>query len=117
MSNTIDSLTEPVEAPRRRVEPYLGETCREKRARAEEALARYPELDPDELSRLLHWYRHEASAMDVALLASDEALRERFQAFHTTHIAPYSWREKAITAALGAGVLGLFAFGLMAEAA
>ena len=39
MSNTIDSLTEPVEAPRRRVEPYLGETCREKRARAEEALA------------------------------------------------------------------------------
>lgn len=117
MSNTIDSLTEPVEAPRRRVEPYLGETCREKRARAEEALARYPELDPDELSRLLHWYRREASAMDVALLASDEALRERFQAFHTAHIAPYSWREKVITAALGAGVLGLFAFGLMAEAA
>ena len=115
MSNRkIDSPAKPA---RRRVEPYLGETCSEKRAQAEGALANYPHLDPHELSRLLHWYRREASAMDVALVASNETLRSRFEAFHLDHIAPFSWREKLFTAALSAGVLVLFAFGLLAEAA
>ena len=62
-------------------------------------------------------FAREASAMDVALVASNETLRSRFEAFHLDHIAPFSWREKLFTAALSAGVLGLFAFGLLAEAA
>ena len=55
--------------------------------------------------------------MDVALLASNEALTEPFGAFCRVHVAPFSWREKAITALLSAGVLGLFAFGLIGETA
>jgi hypothetical protein len=55
--------------------------------------------------------------MDVALVASNEAVTERFGAFCRAHVSGLSWRDKAITALLGAGVAGLFAFGLMAEAA
>jgi len=110
------SSSEPI-AERGAVRAHLGETSPERRARIERLLARYPELEPAELAELVQWYRRDASAMDVALLASNEALTEPFGAFCRVHVAPFSWREKAITALLSAGVLGLFAFGLIGETA
>jgi hypothetical protein len=111
-----DNSTEPI-AGRRAVREHLGETSPERRARIEALVARYPELDPAELADLVHWYRREASAMDVALVASNEAVTERFGAFCRAHVSEFNWRDKAITALLGAGVVGLFAVGLMVEAA
>ena len=112
----INLSTEPIDG-REPVRTHLGETSPERRARIEGLLARYPELDEAELAELVHWCRREASAMDVALLASNEALTDRFGAFCRVHVAPFNWREKTITALLGAGVVGLFAFGLLGEAA
>ena len=111
-----NASTEPI-AGREPVRAHLGETSPDRRARIERLVARYPELDADELAQLVHWYRREASAMDVALLASNEALTDRFGAFCRVHVAPFNWREKTITALLSAGVVGLFAFGLLGEAA
>jgi hypothetical protein len=95
---------------------YLGED-RGTRARAEALLARYPRLDSHELQALLHWYRREASAMDVALVASSEHVGERYRQFHHDHLRRFSWKEKLITAALAMGIAAMLAMGLMPEAA
>lgn len=111
-----ENLTEPIGASKP-ARAHLGETSPERRAAIEAIVARYPDLEPGELDDLVHWYRHEASAMDVGLVASNEALSDRFGAFCRAHVAGFSLRDKAITAFLGASVLGLFAFGLMGEVA
>jgi len=94
---------------------HLGED-RAGRARAEELFLRYPQLDRTELAELLQWHRREASAMDVALIASNERLRRRYEAFHARHIQPFNWKEKLVTAALGSAVIALLAVGLLPEA-
>ena len=86
---------------------HLGETSPRKRADAEAILARYPELGRDELAELLHWYRREASAMDVALLASNEGIRERYRAFRRDHVERFSLKEKLVGALLVAGAAGV----------
>jgi hypothetical protein len=100
-----------------RIRPHLGETSPERRAVIEALVARYPDLAATELADLLHWYRREASAMDVALLASNDSLAGRFGAFCRAHVTPFGLRDKAITALLSAGVLGLFAYGVLGDVA
>jgi hypothetical protein len=85
---------------------HLGETSPQKRAHAETMLARYPGLEHEELAELLRWYRREASAMDVALLASNEALRERYRAFRRDHVERFSLKAKLVGALLVAGTAG-----------
>jgi hypothetical protein len=99
-------------AKRRRERVYLGETSPQRRAHAETVLARYPELDGDELDELLYWYRREASSMDVALIASNEAIREPYRAFRRDHVDRFSLKEKLVGALLlagGAGAIGALA--------
>jgi hypothetical protein len=115
MYKDFSQPTEPI-AGRRPARVHLGETSPERRAHIEALVARYPNLAPDELADLVHWYRREASAMDVALVASNEAISEPFGAFCRAHVGGLTKRDKAITVLLGAGVAGLLAFGLMAEA-
>jgi hypothetical protein len=115
MYKNFSQPTEPI-GERRPARVHLGETSPERRAEIEALLARYPDLAPDELADLVHWYRREASAMDVALVASNDAIAEPFGAFCRAHVGGLTMRDKAITVLLGAGVAGLFAVGLMAEA-
>ncbi|MFC3101723.1 hypothetical protein [Altererythrobacter lauratis] len=63
-----------------------GASRAERRARAEELLARYPGLAPDELAHLHRWFSHEASALDVGLIASNEAVAERYRLYRRDHI-------------------------------
>jgi hypothetical protein len=104
-----ENSTEPIRA-------HLGESSPERRARIECLVVRYPDLEPKELAELLHWYRREASAMDVALLASSEDATEPFGAFCRDHIAPFNWKHKAVTALLTAGTLGLIGFAFVGDA-
>jgi hypothetical protein len=92
-----------VRSARERHRVHLGETSPQKRARAEAFIARYPQLGSEELARLLHWYRREASAMDVGLLASNEDIRERYQAFRRDHIERFSFKDKLVGGLLVAG--------------
>jgi len=85
---------------------HLGETSPQRRAFAEKILARYPELGREELAELLHWYRREASSMDVALLASNEGIRERYRAFRRDHVEQLGAKAKAITALIALGIAG-----------
>jgi hypothetical protein len=44
--------------------------------------------------------------MDVALLASNEAIRERYRAFRRDHVEQFSLKEKLVGALLAAGAAG-----------
>lgn len=49
-------------------------------------LAQYPKLDSDDLVDLLHWFRKEASALDVGLIASDPRLAVSYQGLKKDHL-------------------------------
>jgi hypothetical protein len=106
----------PFHSPAARRGAYFGEN-RAARERAEALLLRYPRLEQEELDELLHWYRREASSMDVALIASDERLRRGFEKFQADHLKAFNWKEKLVTAALGSGIVALLVVGLLPEAA
>jgi hypothetical protein len=111
----FDITTHPPAGERTAGGAHLGED-RPGRARAEAILLRYPELEPGELAELLRWYRREASAMDVALIASDERLRRRLERFQADHLKAFNWKEKLVTAALGSGIVAMLLVGLLPEA-
>ena len=85
---------------------HLGETSPQRRARIEALLGCYGALDGAELAELLHWYRREASSMDVALLASNEAIRDGYRAFRREHVDRFSLKDKLVGALLVAGAAG-----------
>lgn len=65
----------------------------EQRAEIETALARYPDLSPERLAVIITWFRKEASALDVALIASNEAIAESYRHFRNDHIDPFTPRD------------------------
>lgn len=64
-----------------------------RRAQIEATLADYPDLSSERLDELIHWFRHEASALDVGHLASNEAIEGRYRQFRATHIDPVKGRD------------------------
>ena len=59
-----------------------------RRAHMEAALADYPELSPERLEEVITWFRKEASALDVAMIASNAAIAEPYRRFRADHIDP-----------------------------
>jgi hypothetical protein len=76
-------------------------------ARIEAAIAAYPHISPDQLAELLHWYRREASSLDVATLASRPNLQEGYRRFRADHIDRFDAKDwlKLIAAIAVTGVL------------
>jgi hypothetical protein len=64
-----------------------------RRAHAEAALADYPHISEDRLAALIGWFRREASAFDVASLASNEAIAESYRRFRADHIDPVTGQD------------------------
>jgi|EndMetStandDraft_4_1072995.scaffolds.fasta_scaffold11253_3 hypothetical protein len=63
-----------------------GAAGADRRAQIEAALATYPDVSPERLSDLLDWFGREASALDVALVASNPAIAEPYARFRADHI-------------------------------
>jgi len=57
-----------------------------RRMQIEAALADYPHVSKESLGGLIHWFRKEASALDVAMVASNEAIAESYNRFRADHI-------------------------------
>lgn len=57
-----------------------------RRGRIITLLAQYPRLDSDDLAELLHWFRKEASALDVGLIASDPHLAVSYEGLKKDHL-------------------------------
>lgn len=64
-----------------------------RRAQIEAVLADYPHLDNDRLAELVGWFRKEASALDVATIASNEAIAQPYRRFRADHIDPLTGRD------------------------
>ena len=81
--------------------------------RAAQLLARYPAISTAELGDLKHWYRKDASAYDVASLASRDDIASGYRAFRADHVDRFGGRELALIGVmLGvvAGGVALMAF-------
>jgi hypothetical protein len=64
-----------------------------RRAQIESALARYPHLSPEGVKELSDYFAREASALDVGLIASNEAIAAPYRAFRAAHVDPLRWRD------------------------
>ena len=71
----------------------------EKRLRAKALLQAYPALSEEEVQQLLHWFRREASALDIGMLAQNESIREGYAQFRADHVDGFNIRD------LGNGLL------------
>jgi hypothetical protein len=79
------------------------------RVQIESAIADYPNLSEDSLAALIRWFRKEASAFDVAMLASNEAIAEPYRRFRADHIDRMTVQD-VMKGLLFAGSAGLAVF-------
>lgn len=70
-----------------------GAAGAERRAYIEAMLADYPHLSAERLDELLNWYRTEATALDVAMVASNEGIAAPYARFRADHIDPLKGRD------------------------
>jgi hypothetical protein len=73
-------------------------------------LARYPHLNDAELAELKRWFAKEASAFDIASLATREDLREPYTRFRAEHVDRFSARDLTIILVALAIVVGVIAY-------
>ncbi|MEO5587829.1 MAG: hypothetical protein ABIQ81_09090 [Novosphingobium sp.] len=75
-----------------------------RRARIERALADYPHIERERIDEVRHWFDKEASALDVAVLATNQDIAvayRRFRADHIDTLTPKDYlRGVAFTAAI-----------------
>lgn len=74
----------------------------------EALLTRYPEVTPDELDTLKHWFRKDASAFEVASMAAKDSVApgyRRFRAEHVDRISGADMIKGAIFAFVAVGLL------------
>lgn len=76
----------------------------ERRASIERMLAQYPDISAEQISGLVAWFVREASALDVGLIASNEAIRPGYARFRSDHLDRFRIKD-AVYAALFAGVV------------
>lgn len=65
------------------------------RAHVESMLARYPNIDSAELEDLVRWFK-EASALDVAMVASNEGIRDAYAQFRREHVDRFKPKDIAL---------------------
>ena len=86
-----------------------------RRLEIEAIIAGYPDISDDELKVLRDWFKREASALDVALVASNTDIREAYVVFRKEHIDRFTaadWlRGFAFAATVCIVVFGLAGLG------
>lgn len=82
----------------------------QRRLQIEDALSVYPHLTSYELGDLIDWFKHEATAFEVAILASNSAIYDNYRCFRREHIDRLTVREIV-------GVIGVATLIVVATAA
>lgn len=67
-------------------------------AHVEGVLARYPNIDPAEIESLTRWFK-EASALDVAMVASNASIHDAYTQFRREHIDRFKPKDLAFALA------------------
>lgn len=65
----------------------------DRRSEVRDMLARYPHVSQAELGNLLLWFRKEATALEVALLASEPSMTRPYERFKAEHLDRLSGAE------------------------
>lgn len=73
----------------------------------EALLTRYPEVTPDEVDTLKHWFRKEASAFDVASMAAKDPVAPGYRRFRADHVDRISGADMIKGAIFALVVVGL----------
>lgn len=63
-----------------------GAVGADRRVQIERTLADYPHIDSDRLENLIAWFRKEATALDVAMVASNPDINGPYRQFRADHI-------------------------------
>lgn len=66
-----------------------------RRLEIEALIKGYPDIPANDLTTVKHWFHCEASAFDVAILSSNEDLREAYMAFRKDHIDRFTAQDVA----------------------
>ena len=72
---------------------YGSNTPAARWAHIEALFAAYPDIPAGDIDDLLHWFDQEASAYDVAMMASNDATQAGYQKFRSEHVDPFSARD------------------------
>lgn len=72
---------------------YGSNTPAERWAHIEALLADYPNIPARDNEDLMHWFDREASAYDVAMMASNDAIQDGYRKFRSDHVDPLGTRD------------------------
>jgi hypothetical protein len=87
-----------------------GATGADRRAQIEALLASYPNTTDEELHELLHWFRHEATALEVGLLSSNPQVTDAYRRFRADQLDRRTLREYVLMACVVGMVAALLAY-------
>lgn len=90
-------------------------TDAERFAHVESLIARYPAITDDQVEDLKRWFDKEASAFDVATLASKEAIHSSYMAFRRKHVDAFRAKDygtAAIAITIAAALIFYLAYSL-----
>lgn len=64
-----------------------------RRAHIETLLADYPDVTPDERNLLVRYFKHDANALDVGLIASNADVATGYRRFRGDHLDRFTARD------------------------
>lgn len=73
-----------------------------RRAHVEALLSAYPDVTPEERDLIVRWFRSEASALDVALVASNPAAERGYRRFRSEHVDRFTFKDMGYALAFAA---------------
>ena len=78
-------------------------------ARVSALLKRYPDVTHHELGELKTWFKRQASALDIGILASQEDIGSGYALFREEHIDRFAGKDIVAIAAVLVAVIGIIA--------
>lgn len=73
----------------------------ERRLQIEATLAEYPQVTPDRILDVIHWFKREATAHEVASIAKNPDIGREYQQFRKKHLNGLTAGELVMASALG----------------
>lgn len=74
---------------------YAASTADARRAHVEALLSAYPDVTSEERVLVVNWFRNDATALDVAMVASNPAAERGYRRFRAEHIDRFTPNDMA----------------------
>lgn len=74
---------------------YAASTADARRAHVEALLSAYPDVTSEERILVVNWFRNDATALDVAMVASNPVAERGYRRFRAEHIDRFTPKDMA----------------------